>query len=183
MKRLALALALLPVFSCVAQDPTQTHAYAAACGPVEQKLDADLRTGATPPLPDAAHAVVYLIQDQDQINLPCIGKCASAKVRIGEDGAWAGATSGGSFAVLPVAPGPHHLCVNWQSRFQKYSHHEIYLHSLQAEAGSTYYFRIHVSQGSGGGETAVPFSLTLEPLDEDEARLLLEISRQSVLKK
>ena len=178
------AAVLAVAAACLAQDASTTQAYKAACGPVDVKLDSDLAKPAGPMSPEAGRALVYLIQRDDQTNSFCLGKkCGGADVRFGMDGAWVGETKGNSFVALPVDPGAHHLCVNWQSHFKKVSHHEAFLQPLAATSGQTYYFLIHVSAGNGGGEASVPFSLSLAPVNEDEAKMLLEISPQSTLKK
>ncbi len=182
--RWASALALSVAASCVAQDASTTQAYKAACGAVDTKLNADVAQPTTMITPETGKALVYLIQRDDQTNALCLGrKCGGADVRIGMDGAWVGETKGNSFVALSVVPGQHHLCVNWQSHFKKVSHHEAYLQPLSVDSGQTSYFLIHVSAGNGGGDAAVPFSLSLEPVNVDEAKMLLETSPQSTLKK
>jgi hypothetical protein len=120
--------------------------------------------------------MVYLLQLYEPHAEPCIGRCG-AIVKFGMDGEWKGATWGNSFVSLPVDPGLHHICANWQGR-AKSLNEIVALHSLNAEAGKSYFYGIRVAEtGSAGG----PYGFTLAPLDPDEARMLLEAYPMSKL--
>lgn len=85
----ALVLCLLAA-SAFSQDQAALTAAETACGPKDVKFDASQDTTQHPtPQPEAGKALVYVIQDREQI--PCPG-CALTKV--GLDGSWVGANQG-----------------------------------------------------------------------------------------
>ena len=97
--------------------------------------------------------------------------------RIGLDGNWIGATRGGSYIVLSVAAGQHHLCSLLQSGRAVIPS----LANLTAVAGATYYFLSSLS---------APSEFTTQPIDvdaiqsagidPDKAKLLLAESNPAV---
>jgi hypothetical protein len=147
--------ALVVVLACYAfgQDRAiAPDAESDACGPREMKLEVKIDRSQHPtPTPPDGKALVYVVNQEIHDN-------------IGLDGKWAGANDRGTYFFVAVAPGPHHLCAyatyfgaSWLS-----------LHSLQAKAGETYYFRpIPIGDGGRGGTYA------LEQLDPDEGRYLV----------
>jgi hypothetical protein len=108
-----------------AQDQTAIAAAEAACG--SKNVTFSVRQDATQhpmPEPEPDKALIYVVED--------LGKCPDcdggsnalstnvnqALTKVGMDGAWIGANQGSSYIFLAVAPGEHHLCINWQSRLQ-----------------------------------------------------------------
>jgi hypothetical protein len=65
---------------------------------------------------------------------------AEPTVKVGVDGAWVGANKGDSYVFTSVAPGEHHMCVNWQSGILTPSG-LFAMANFTAETGKTYYFR------------------------------------------
>jgi hypothetical protein len=136
----------------------------AACGPsstmFEVKTD-DTTHRAAEPEPDKA--MVYVVE--------VVAKSADITggptMRVGLDGTWLGANRGNSYLFFSVAPGEHHLCANWQSRFSRFNR-LVALASLSAEGGKTYYFRSRII-GQGQAE---PY-LDLDPVNGDEGRFLV----------
>jgi hypothetical protein len=159
--RVALAL-LLFTLSAFAQDSAATGAEA-ACGPSNAKFDvkADNSQHAISQ-PEAGKALVYVIQDIGSAN--CVAGCITT--RIASDGAWVGANHHNSYFLFAVDPGEHHLCVNWQSRFERLSQ-IVGLAHFTAEAGRVYYFRSRVL-----GAVATNF-FDFEPIDSDQGRLFV----------
>jgi hypothetical protein len=110
--------------------------------------------------PDAGKALVYFIQDAG-IN------GSTEETRIGIDGKWVGAnTRRSSFAVL-VDPGEHHLCASMGEEIFKGT--PVTLAHLIAEPGKTYFYQTKVDYWKD-----VPAYLSLEPVDSDEAKFLIE---------
>lgn len=167
---LLLTLALASV-SVQGQDLRQTAAAKAACGAADvhfTKLDGP-DPHPTPFTAASGKSLVYIIGVNDSTGA-CLGQCG-AVLKIGLDGQWTGAAWGNSYVVTSVDPGAHHLCASWQAHTKLYSH-TVALAPLTAEPGRTYYFAAHVSSGTATGTTT---SLTLEPLNEDQAKMLLEV--------
>lgn len=111
-------------------------------------------------------ALVYVI-GQD---LTACNSCGKV-VRVGVDGAWAGAMDFGSYMSFTVEPGEHHLCTNWQSFFAG-SKKPVGLANLTAEAGKIYYFRIR----------AFAFHqvfVDLDPINTDDGQYLVASSKMS----
>ncbi len=179
MKRFVLVL-LFGLGTALGQDAVQSAAYQQACGSVDQKVEAELQPVAAKGAavtPDAGQALLYLIEDQDEIGAACVH--CGVTVRLGADGRWVGVTNGNSYAAVSLAPGVHHLCANWQSHLKKLSHREIYLMPLDVEAGKVYYMRVHVMDAFN----STVMALSLEALNEDEGKMLLEVDPRSVVKK
>jgi len=97
--------------------------------------------------------------------------------RIGLDGTWLGATRARQYISFAVEPGAHHLCAGFQGAALANLDNPVALHSLHAEAGRTYYFRLRVYRFGGGiGITS------LEAMDEDEGKMIVESTARSVFK-
>jgi hypothetical protein len=94
--------------------------------------------------------------------------------RIGVDGTWVAATRGNSYLSFSVAPGGHHLCTDWLSDWLP-NGRIVSVAPLNAEAGKTYYIRIRIS----GARNEKP-AIDLDPLNTDEAKLMLASSPLSV---
>ncbi len=69
-----------------------------------------------------------------------------------------------------VTPGEHHLCA-WDNSRNKKLAELVTLHSLQAEAGHSYYFGLDVIESTNLGVGWVQY--VFRPLDEDEAKMLI----------
>jgi hypothetical protein len=92
-----------------AHDPGAVSAAQSACGPRDTRLS--VKQDATPyaiAQPAAGKALVYMIEDAGVENAIVEGPT----VRIGLDGAWAGANHRNSYFFLSVEPGEHHLCAS-----------------------------------------------------------------------
>jgi hypothetical protein len=169
----AALFALLFAASAVAQNPPAE--LPPACGPEDVgfkvKLDKAQHTLAQP---DAGKALVYFIQDDGPD-----GNHQRYTMRIGLDGAWAGAYKHNSYFKVSLVPGEHHICANVQldgypDRFQWSL---LSLAHFSAEPGKVYFFHTQYLAGLPG--SAYPY-LVLGPVDSDEAAYLIAISPVSV---
>jgi len=167
--QLTAILFFLASVTCVrAQDLAGIHAAQSACGPANVKYEAKQDALQHPtPEPQAGNALVYVVQDIGEL------KCSScALTRIGVDGAWVGANQGSSYLFFTVAPGVHHVCLNWQSVFSSRSRAYAFA-SFTAESGSVYYFRARIFPGH------YDYSFDLDPLDPDQGKYLVASSAYS----
>lgn len=174
-------LAILLLASCVlAQDDHITDkakgeiaSAAAACGPEETKFD--LKTsdaGHSLAQPEPGKALLYVIGQDGTQNIFCKG--CEIIARVGLNGDWIGAVNGDSFLSSSVAPGEHHLCTQWQSRFSTRSK-RLALANFNAEAGKTYYFRMRlITQGKDA-----PPLLDMEQINSDEGKYMVLTSQTS----
>ena len=138
------------------------------CGPAKVKFDVVPDTAAAPvPPPDAGKASVVFIENSGDK----YGHGAVTTL-FGIDGNWIGAAHGESYFNVSVDPGEHHLCSYWQTRFIKLGDPvgTDALH-LTAAAGKTYFFLTRFPAAPGG-------SVRFEPLDSDEAQLLMSTFRR-----
>ena len=159
------------LLSCLAfaQDDAAIAKAKAACGPDDTKFEAKNSDTSQPPAsPESGKALVYVISLATQAK--CIA--CGGTVRVGIDGAWAGATHGNSYLTLNVSPGEHHLCTNLQSRFAAISRH-VALANFTAEAGKVYYFRMRAIV------TQTEAFLDLDPVNTDQGRYLVATSKMS----
>jgi len=83
------------------------------------------------------------------------------------------ANHGQSYLLVPVDPGEHHLCVDWQSSVEERSKQGAAV-TLTAEAGKVYYFRATVEQR----EKHSP-AIVLEALDPAQGQFLISTSSLS----
>jgi hypothetical protein len=147
------------------------------CG--DDKVQFDVQNAKHPPAPAAPQpgkAQIVFIEAMDK-NLAC-WSCGSPTSRYGMDGAWVGATQGNSYFTVDVAPGEHHLCMDWQSTFGRLRQ-KIGMAEFTAEAGKTYYFEAKVkikeySGGNGGGD--VDRDLNFIQVSDDEGKFRLKSS-------
>lgn len=160
-----LAIILLTSSFAFAQDPAAIAAAEAACGPKDVKFDAKQDPTQHPaPQPDADKALVYVVQEMGEEQ--CKG-CALTKV--GVDGAWVGANQGSSYFFFSTSPGEHHLCLNWQSRFETLSR-AFALADFTGAAGRVYYFRARIFPGHGD------YSFDLDLINRDQGKFLVASS-------
>ena len=170
--KLVLVLALLTA-PVLAQDVAAVAVALAACGPKEVQFDVQTDKSQHPvPKPEAGKALVYVVEDQRQNLIHCLGNCDET-THLGLDGAWMGANRGSSYFFFSVEPGEHHLCAAWPRgpRGQRPQDH-VSLANFAAEAGHTYYFRAVATAIS----TSAFYSLDLEPVGDDEGQLLVAAS-------
>jgi hypothetical protein len=170
---------LFLVLSSAGQDLRNTKAVQQACGPVSVKYDKGdgLDKHAVLPAVPPGKALLYLVQLEGTAMGSCIGSCVTV-VKFGLDGEWKGALWGNSFVFAAMEPGDHHICVNSDVRVNKLEP-LVALHGVHAEAGKTYIYGVRVSNVGG---TSGVYGLELEPLDGDEASMLLEAYPLSKMK-
>jgi len=137
-----------------------------ACGDDRVMFDVKTEKNQPPPAPPAdgrAQIVFFEIQN---------GSVAKGiTVRFGMDGAWVGANHGNSYFALDLAPGEHHLCADWQSRFAGVRA-TADVTSFTAEPGKVYYFAAQATFGQSGLVTTLS-SFSLSPLNEDAGKYRL----------
>jgi guanyl-specific ribonuclease Sa len=136
----------------------------AACGADKAnfaiKKDAMHLAQAQPP---EGQALVYLIEEMP--GLPFV----SSTVNFGVDGLWIGATKAETYIILPLTPGVHHLCTEYQTHLPTGEQGKITLRRLNLEAGKTYYILYRALIIKDSGEVAF-----LDQVDEDEGRYLVQ---------
>lgn len=168
MKCLWLALLFL-TSPILAQDLQAVASAQAACGGKDVQFDVKADTKQHPtPTPAEGKALVYVSQD--------FGHVESRKfmlTRVGADGRWIGANRGNSYLFFELEPGEHHLCINWQSRFETASS-AVALANLNVEAGKTYYFRLRNFVADNN------YIFELNPVNPDEGKLLVAMSPYSL---
>lgn len=145
---------------------------AGGCGPsktqFEVKTTKDRPAAAQPP---AGKALVYVIQTAWTEPGLVIGS-QKPITRVAIDGSWIGANHGESYISFPVEPGAHSICTDWQSAF--YERADLASAAdLNAEAGTTYYFRVKVHDPSQDQRHDFQGKVEIEPIDASEARLLI----------
>ncbi len=163
----ALLAGLFAAASAVGQDAAAMKAATAACGPVKEKFAVSKQAGpmgapdGTAGAADSGQARVVIAQPGNPVGF------TSQTFRVGIDGAWAGAVAGSSWQAFTVAPGEHHVCVNWESHWEILSE-KYAMANLSAEAGKTYYLQLTIT-GAQGAIT----SFNLVPVDVDEGKYLM----------
>jgi hypothetical protein len=168
-------LALLMAMPVFGQDQTTDLRTAAGCGPSETQFSVKSdHTLHAVRQPEPGKALVYVIEQ----GRPEGGE-AKVTVRVGLNGNWMGANYGESYLSFDVAPGEHHVCVDWQSSLksrQKLSGAA----ELTAESGKTYYFRAEVvlTQATESHDER----LSIKAVDAPEGMLLVSKSAQSAWK-
>lgn len=165
-----LAVLLSSVMFWSVQVFSQDSAVAAAitaCGPIGDHLKVNaenVKSLLTQPEP--GKALVYVIEDDGVANRIIGGNITW---RVGLDGSWVAALNRHSpYATFSVAPGEHHLCVNWQSSLDFLAKATNLAH-LDVEADKTYYFRIRK------WESQTEVFVDLSAVDSDQAKLLLAL--------
>ena len=171
MKAILVAVVLLAA-SAFAQIQAP-RAVDSACGPKDIQFEMETAKNQSLPEPEAGKSVVYVIEVFDR----AVNQISRPTLRIGLDGNWVGAGKGTSYIAFPVEPGEHHLCVNWQSRWKRFSREAAFF-GFSADSGKTYYFRARISEMGSAGEGNFP--LDLEPVNDDEGRYLVSTSPMSV---
>jgi Protein of unknown function (DUF2846) len=154
-------------FSVFALNPAALANPQSACGQSDVHFDIKKDNGEHVAQAEAGKALVYIIQDEDH---PDCLKC-DVTTRVGLDGSWIGANNGDSYFFFSADPGEHHLCANRQPEIGV-STKPIALMGFTAEAGKTYYFRVHAIYGADRGASYSDFA----PVDSDEAQYLISIS-------
>ncbi len=153
--------------SALGQDAAGIKAATAACGPVKEKFAVSKQAGAmgapegTAEAAESGQARVVIAQPGNLVGF------TSQTFRVGIDGAWAGAVAGSSWQAFTVAPGEHHVCVNWESHWKVLAE-QYAMANLEAEAGKTYYLQLTIT-GAQGAIT----SFNLVPVDVDEGKYLM----------
>jgi hypothetical protein len=155
------------VFSLFAVSAVAVANPQSACGQSDVHFDIKKDNGEHVAQAEAGKALVYVIQDEDH---PDCLKC-DVTTRVGLDGSWIGANNGDSYFFFSVDAGQHHLCADRQPEIG-ISTKPIALLSFTAEAGETYYFRVHAIYGADRGASYSDFA----PVDADEAQYLISIS-------
>jgi hypothetical protein len=151
-----------------AQDLQATLGGTGACGPETVQFNATADVSQHPHAqPEAGKATVYVIGS------PIGVYNAKPTVKVGVDGAWAGAIRGASYIFTSVQPGEHHICVNWQSGLVTPSG-LFALANFTAEAGKTYYFRARTFADNRTGSYS--HSIDLDAVNNDEGQYLLASS-------
>jgi hypothetical protein len=164
----ALALQTTTLFAqFVPQGSTQVPATpedGPGCGNAKQKFDVSTQHTKGALAPDPEKALLVIIENDDDFQ-----SWPKPAVRIGLDGQWKGATHGNSYLAIPIEPGVHHLCANWQkySPFIRNPHPDA-VH-FTAVPGVAYYFEAH---NSFNLELDHIPHLQLKPLDSDQGKLL-----------
>jgi hypothetical protein len=155
--------AALSILLLAASGFGQKQSLPAACGPANVTFEALEWSGhPAPPPPDAGKAQVFFIQDDGPG-----GDDQHYTIKLGLDGAWAGAYKTNSYFALSVEPGEHHVCANVQSNFE--AGQIVALAHFTAEAGKVYYFRTRLVFSPRASD----FYLDLNQPDSDEAKYLI----------
>jgi hypothetical protein len=167
MKRIFLVpvCVLSAAFIATAQNASSVKQAESACGPFDVAFK--VKTSASQhPLasPNASVAQVYVIEDWDPSDT---GRLNRPTIRVGMDGKWVGADQGDSYVFFPATSGEHHLCVNWKAGLGS-ANNLVSVYGFNAKPDQTYYFRASMPR-----ELGTSFALILDPLNTDEARLLL----------
>ncbi len=158
-------IALLFAVPAFAQTPSSS--LPAACGPEKVTFKATVDdTRQAPAQPAPGSALVYIIQDNGTLG----DGNQHDTLRIGLDGAWAGAYKNNSYFAVSVGPGEHHVCANVQSNFS--AGQLVVLAHFTAEAGKVYYFRTRFLNGITLGYPPPPY-LDLDPVDNDQGKYLI----------
>lgn len=176
MKRFML-LVLVCAAPVIAQDRSADPRTAAGCGPAATEFSVKVdKNQHVVTQPEPGKALVYVIEQESWEDSYNIGDITT---RVGLDGAWVGANYGQSYLSFPLAPGEHHICVDWQSSLA--SRQQLSgAAELTADAGKTYYFRTWILPAAlTGGHRE---GLWLKQVDSAEGLLLLSKAGQSAWK-
>lgn len=176
MKRFMLLL-LVCAAPVIAQDRSAELRAAAGCGAAATEFSVKVdKNQHFVTQPEPGKALVYVIAQEDANDSYNKGEITT---RVGLDGTWVGANYGTSYLSFPLAPGEHHVCVDWQSSLA--SRQQLGgAAELTAEAGKTYYFRTRIlPSGLTGGHRE---ELWLKQVNSAEGLLLLSKAGQSAWK-
>ena len=117
------------------------------------------------PAPDSGKALIVFLQDDARFQSE-----PRQTTRFGIDGIWVGATHSNSYFYVPVDPGEHHLCANWQSKAVLIGpSRSTAAMQFVAEAGKIYTFRARDLYY----KDRPPVELKLEAVDNGEAQILM----------
>jgi hypothetical protein len=137
----------------------------AGCGPDAIHFDVKMDKHQHPlAAPDAGKALVYVFADD-------LTRGGLPTTRVGLDSKWVGGNVFGSYFFLPVAPGSHRLCSNWQGHPQVGAAIDF-----TAEAGKTYFFQAKILSSFGNED----FKLDLVP--EAEGHFMIASHGLSTIK-
>lgn len=173
MKRTTRMLLAVLLFTppVLAQNQATSSSPDAACGQFDVHFDIKKDSSQHIAQLEPGKALVYVIQDEDH---PDCLKCDTT-TRVGLDGSWVGANNEDSYFYFSVDPGEHHLCANRLPQLGVTAK-PISLLGFTAEAGKTYYFRIHAVYG---GDRGASYS-DLGAVNPDEAKYLISISPYAI---
>jgi hypothetical protein len=149
---------------------------AAGCGPAKTQFT--VKTDSTQhglKQPEEGKAIVHVAVEETSV--PNQLQIGDVTTRVGLDGNWVGANHGRSYISFAAEPGDHHVCTDWQSAFESLQRLSGAA-DFRAEAGKTYYFRVHVTVG--GKEQGA--KLSLMPVDAAEGMLLISKAAASTWK-
>lgn len=173
MRPAIVALAVVGISANASNGAKQENPLiAASCGNGSVKFNSKTTEAQPTPATAKGEATVYVFSKMNYGGLPTGCTIVS---RIGMDGKWVGANCGTSYLVSTVPAGEHHLCADWQPGFQTIGSHPLpSLANLHSEPGKTYYFRARLIYAEGVAD------ITLEPITEDEGKLLIAATPASV---
>jgi hypothetical protein len=133
------AIAAIVLLSCCAfgQEKAAISTAEVACGPHDAEFEVTPDDSQHPtPTPESNKALIYVVQR------------APGVMKFGADGKWLGALKPGTYFFAFMEPGEHHLCVTGLSLYGPFPLWKgLSLHGLDAKAGETYYFFVHVVAG------------------------------------
>jgi hypothetical protein len=145
-----------------------------SCGPSAENFVVTVEKVPPPSVADAqstpGQALAYLIQDDSYFDK---NKKYRPIVKWGVDGGWVGATRHRAYLAIPLAPGEHHICAEWQVPPTIAVRATTGTLTFTAVAGRTYYFRsINLYQPHNIHQASV----LLDPTTGDEGALLAKQS-------
>jgi hypothetical protein len=140
-----------------------------SCGKPEAALDVQTQKNPAAPVNSqpGKSTLVFV-----QRNSACLG---CSVVRVGLDGAWAGANKGNSYFSVAVEPGDHHVCAWWDAPLARMES-RIGLTDLESAPNRTYYFEVVVAKY---GDSGAPF-MKLKALSPDMGAFLASRSSLSI---
>lgn len=139
-----------------------------SCGERKIHLDVNTTKAGTDTNVKAGKAQLYVVEIAEPAFLFDLRKIT---VRIALDGEWVGAVKGtNTYMVDAVTPGEHNVCAERQS-VQASMEQEAGFISFTAEPDKNYYFRARFTEHSG---------VTLDRINEDQARSLISSSRRTI---
>jgi hypothetical protein len=150
-----------------------------ACGDSKTKFDVKTQKDAPPPAgPDAGKAQFVFVETMDKGDKYHHCLACDATTRVGLDGNWIGADHGDSYFTFSVDPGPHSVCVNWQSISTGQSS-QVGTLDVNAESGNVYYFQIAVVVHEANQPQYSVYNMMLAPLPPDAGSMLVQKSALS----
>ncbi len=166
-------IALLFFCFCLAVVHAQRAALPSSCG--DEKAIVSVAAhgrGSVPAPPEFGKAKAVFIERADKGTVPVI-------TRVALDGTWLGGNQGNSYFELTVAPGEHHVCVDWELP-HRYIKEAAAFDVFTAEPGKIYYFLVNVGWIHNPGEDPY-MTLQLSPANGDEGQYLVLNSKVSTL--